>query len=63
MPLSPWMLLALMMSIIFIAGFFLDWISIVLIFVPLFTPLITAAGLRPGLVLHPVPDHDPDVAT
>lgn len=42
--LSPWMLLALMMLIIFIAGFFLDWISIVLIFVPLFTPLITAAG-------------------
>lgn len=42
--LSPWMLLSLMMSIIFIAGFFLDWISIVLIFVPLFTPLIVAAG-------------------
>jgi len=45
--LTPWMLLSLMMSIIFIAGFFLDWISIVLIFVPLFTPLITAAGFDP----------------
>lgn len=45
--LSPWMLLSLMMLIIFIAGFFLDWISIVLIFVPLFTPLITAAGFDP----------------
>jgi TRAP-type mannitol/chloroaromatic compound transport system permease large subunit len=42
--LTPWMLLGLMMLIIFIAGFFLDWISIVLIFVPLFTPLIVAAG-------------------
>jgi tripartite ATP-independent transporter DctM subunit len=42
--LSPWMLLVLMMLIIFIAGFFLDWISIVLIFVPIFTPLATMAG-------------------
>lgn len=47
MQLSPWMLLALMMLIIFIAGFFLDWISIVLIFVPLFTPLVKAAGFDP----------------
>jgi tripartite ATP-independent transporter DctM subunit len=47
MALSPWMLLGLMMFIIFIAGFFLDWISIVLIFVPLFTPLIKAAGFDP----------------
>ena len=47
MQLTPWMLLALMMAIIFVAGFFLDWISIVLIFVPLFTPLIKAAGFDP----------------
>ena len=47
MQLSPWMLLWLLMLIIFIAGFFLDWISIVLIFVPLFTPLIKAAGFDP----------------
>ena len=45
--LSPWMLLSLMMLIILIAGFFLDWISIVLIFVPLFTPLVKAAGFDP----------------
>jgi tripartite ATP-independent transporter DctM subunit len=44
MHLTPWMLLALLMTIIFIAGFFLDWISIVLIFVPIFTPLVTGAG-------------------
>ncbi len=44
MNLSPWMLLSMMMLIIFIAGFFLDWISIVLIFVPIFTPLATMAG-------------------
>ncbi|WP_108508619.1 TRAP transporter large permease [Polynucleobacter acidiphobus] len=47
MQLSPWVLLALMLSIIFLSGFFLDWISIVLIFVPLFTPLITSAGFDP----------------
>ena len=47
MKLSPWMLLCLMMFIIFLAGFFLDWISIVLIFVPIFTPLIKAAGFDP----------------
>jgi tripartite ATP-independent transporter DctM subunit len=44
MHLTPWMLMALLMTIIFIAGFFLDWISIVLIFVPIFTPLATGAG-------------------
>jgi tripartite ATP-independent transporter DctM subunit len=44
---SPWMLLSLMLLIIFIAGFFLDWISIVLIFLPLFTPLVRAAGFDP----------------
>jgi tripartite ATP-independent transporter DctM subunit len=45
--LSPWMLLSLMMLIIFIAGFFLDWISIVLIFVPIFTPLVKTVGFDP----------------
>ena len=47
MKLSPWMLLALMMAIIFISGFFLDWISIVLIFVPIFTPLAKGVGFDP----------------
>jgi tripartite ATP-independent transporter DctM subunit len=47
MNLTPWMLLSLMMAIIFIAGFFLDWISIVLIFVPIFTPLVKLAGFDP----------------
>jgi len=47
MHLAPWMLLALMMLILFIAGFFLDWISIVLIFVPIFVPLIKTAGFDP----------------
>ncbi len=45
--LSPWMLLSLLMLIVFIAGFFLDWISIVLIFVPIFTPLVKTVGFDP----------------
>ncbi|MCC7326397.1 MAG: TRAP transporter large permease subunit [Burkholderiales bacterium] len=45
--LTPWMLLSLLMAIIFLAGVFLDWISIVLIFVPIFTPLIRTAGFDP----------------
>jgi tripartite ATP-independent transporter DctM subunit len=47
MNLSPWALLAMMLGILFIAGFFLDWISIVLIFLPIFTPLVRAAGFDP----------------
>jgi len=45
--LGPWVLLALLLLILFIAGFFLDWISIVLIFVPIFVPLIKQAGFDP----------------
>jgi len=44
MQLTPWQLLGMLLLILFIAGFFLDWISIVLIFLPIFTPLVTAAG-------------------
>jgi tripartite ATP-independent transporter DctM subunit len=47
MNLSPWMLLSLMMFVIFLSGFFLDWISVVLIFIPIFTPLVKAAGFDP----------------
>ncbi|WP_431855209.1 TRAP transporter large permease [Azospirillum sp.] len=42
--LGPWGLLALVLGLTFLAGFFLDWISIVLIMIPLFTPLVVAAG-------------------
>ena len=46
MQLDPWALLALMLFVVFLAGFFLDWISIVLIFVPIFTPLAVQAGFN-----------------
>ena len=45
--LGPWALLALLLLILFIAGFFLDWISIVLIFIPIFIPLVKQAGFDP----------------
>ncbi len=44
---GPWGLIFLLLAILFVAGFFLDWISIVLIFLPIFTPLVTAAGFDP----------------
>lgn len=47
MQLGPWALLSLLLFVLFVAGFFLDWISIVLIFLPIFTPLVTAAGFDP----------------
>lgn len=45
--LGPWGLLSLLLFILFIAGFFLDWISIVLIFIPIFVPLVKLAGFDP----------------
>ena len=47
MQLTPWQLLGMLLFILFITGFFLDWISIVLIFLPIFTPLVTAVGFDP----------------
>jgi tripartite ATP-independent transporter DctM subunit len=44
---GPWGLLSLLLFILFIAGFFLDWISIVLIFIPIFVPLVKLAGFDP----------------
>jgi TRAP-type mannitol/chloroaromatic compound transport system permease large subunit len=45
--LSPWILLFAFLGIIFIAGFFLEWISILLIFIPIFTPIVTEIGFNP----------------
>lgn len=46
MALGPWGLMVIVMVLAFIAGFFLDWISIVLILVPIFTPLLKMAGVN-----------------
>ena len=43
-----WLTLALFLLICFIAGFFLDWISILLIFIPVFIPLVRGFGFDPA---------------
>ena len=45
--LGPWGMVFLFLGLVFIAGFFLEWISILLIFVPLFMPFVNAAGFDP----------------
>jgi TRAP-type mannitol/chloroaromatic compound transport system permease large subunit len=45
--LSPGMLVTFFLTIIFAAGFVLDWISIVLICIPIFAPLVKLAGIDP----------------
>ncbi len=45
--LSGWMMLCLFLLISFIAGFFLDWISVLLIFIPVFIPLVVSFGFDP----------------
>jgi tripartite ATP-independent transporter DctM subunit len=45
--LSPAMLVTFFLLIVFAAGFVLDWISIVLICIPIFAPLVKLAGIDP----------------
>ena len=45
--LSGWVTLGLFLLISFIAGFFLDWISVLLIFIPVFIPLVVSFGFDP----------------
>ena len=44
---APWGLIAIFLALVFIAGFFLEWISILLIFVPLFMPFVLQGGFEP----------------
>lgn len=44
---GPWGLIFIFMFIVFLAGFLLDWISILLIFVPVFTPIVVKLGFDP----------------
>jgi len=43
--LGQWGIIALFLFIVFLAGFVLDWTSIVLIVVPIFAPIIKSAGI------------------
>ena len=44
--LGSWGLLGIVLVLAFLGGFFLDWISLVLILVPIFSPLLTASGIN-----------------
>lgn len=45
--LGPWLTLILFLFICFLAGFVLDWISILLIFIPVFMPIVNSMGFDP----------------
>jgi tripartite ATP-independent transporter DctM subunit len=45
--LSPAELIAILLFIVFILGFILDWVSVVLICIPIYVPILAAAGVDP----------------
>ena len=45
--LRPWAVMVLFLLIIYLAGFILDWASILLVFVPIFSPIISKLGFDP----------------
>ncbi len=47
LPLPDWGILVVMFSIVFFMGMFIDWIGVLMIAVPLFTPIAAALGYDP----------------
>ncbi|MBM4314478.1 MAG: TRAP transporter large permease subunit, partial [Deltaproteobacteria bacterium] len=47
MNMAPWAVVAFFLLVAFLAGFLLDWGSILLIFVPIFSPIIDKLGFDP----------------
>jgi len=47
LPVSRWVILALMMFILFILGMLIDWIGILFITIPIFLPIATKLGFDP----------------
>lgn len=45
--LGPWLTIFLFLFICFLAGFILDWVSILLIFIPVFMPIVKSLGFDP----------------
>lgn len=46
---SPWVVLAVVMGAIFLLGFFLDWLEITLILIPIFAPVVAGLDFGNGL--------------
>ncbi len=47
LPLGPYGILAVILFIVFILGFFIDWIAILLICIPIFAPIVPMLGFDP----------------
>jgi tripartite ATP-independent transporter DctM subunit len=47
LPIGKWGILAIMMGAFFVFGLFMEWVGIVPILVPIFTPIIAELGLDP----------------
>lgn len=47
MDVSPYVILAIMMSVVFILGMFIDWAAILLVTVPIFTPIAMDLDFNP----------------
>ena len=45
--LGPWAVLILFLFLVYIAGFILDWASVLLVFVPIFSPIVVKMGIDP----------------
>jgi tripartite ATP-independent transporter DctM subunit len=47
MEVSPYVVLAIMMAVVFFLGMFIDWAAILLVVVPIFTPIAMELGFNP----------------
>jgi tripartite ATP-independent transporter DctM subunit len=47
LPFGKWFILALMMFILFVGGFFISWQGLLYIVIPIFLPVVTALGFDP----------------
>ena len=46
LPLGKWGLFALMMAVVFLLGFLMDWIAVCMITIPIFVPIATQVGFQ-----------------
>ncbi len=44
LPIGKWGIFALMMAVVFVLGFLMDWIAVCMIVIPIFVPIATALG-------------------
>ncbi|MBS3933538.1 MAG: TRAP transporter large permease subunit [Truepera sp.] len=47
LPFEPVVVLIMMLSVVFILGMFIDWLGVIMLAVPLFTPIAAALGFEP----------------